>query len=103
VLNEISNAEKLLMKRYERFLWIVSVTIIVLLIPLFQQFYSPGFYKIILALLFIGLVITYIAKNKRLLSYVRSKSEKYKLTFQKLYMGYLIIYLVIWIILISIL
>ena len=94
-VNEISNAEQQLVKRYKRFLWFVSITIVLLLIPLFQHFYSPGIYKIILALLFIGLVVTYIAKNKRLLPYVRTQSEKYKLSFQKLYIGYTILYLIV--------
>lgn len=94
-LNEMSNEQKKLIKKYKRFLWFVAVSILILFIPLFQQFYSPGFYKLILWLLLIGLVVTYIARNKRMLTYVKSKCEKYKLTIKKLYVGYFIIYFVI--------
>ncbi|KAB7668024.1 hypothetical protein [Bacillus sp. B1-b2] len=94
-MNEITNAQKQLIKKYKIFLWIVALSLLILFIPLFQQFYSPGFYKLILWLVLIGLVVTYIARNNRLLSYVKRKSELYKLSFRKLYLGYFVIYIII--------
>lgn len=92
VLAEISNAEKLAIKRYNQFLFFVSITILLLLIPFFLSFYSPGIYKIILALLVFGLTYTYITKNRRLLAYIRTRCEKRSISFQKLYIGYIILY-----------
>gem|GEM_PF-3582543 len=91
-MTEISNAEKLLVKRYNQFLLFVSITILLLLIPFFLSFYSPGIYKIILALLVFGLTYTYITKNRRLLAYVRSRCEKRSISFQTLYTWYIILY-----------
>lgn len=94
-LTEISNAEKLLVKRYNQFLFFVSITILLLLIPFFLSFYSPGIYKIILALLVFGLTYTYVTKNRRLLAYVRNLCEKRSISLQVMYIRYIIVYVII--------
>ncbi|SLL35887.1 Uncharacterised protein [Mycobacteroides abscessus subsp. abscessus] len=94
-MTEISNAEKLLIKRYNQFLLFISITILLLLIPFFLSFYSPGIYKIILALMVFGLTYTYITKNRRLLAYVRNLCEKRNISFPMLYIGYIILYALI--------